>query len=203
MAKELTREEWLNRAGARLKPHFKAAGFAIPANVRITCGWPSTHATSRKTLRIGECWADSASDDKSFEIFISPLLDKHEQVMATLAHELVHATVGLKAGHKAPFKKCALAIGLEGKMTATKAGAVFKQWLTDNADKLGTYPHAKLNPSAQKSSEPKQTTRMIKCTCDECGYIARTSSKWLADAGAPFCPCNGEPMSYEGGEGDE
>lgn len=30
--------------------------------------------------------------------------------------------------------------------------------------------------------------------CESCGYVARTTRKWLADIGAPLCPCNAEPM---------
>lgn len=37
---------------------------------------------------------------------------------------------------------------------------------------------------------PKQDARMIKCTCAECGYVARTTRKWL-EIGPPHCPTHG------------
>lgn len=54
------------------------------------------------------------------------------------------------------------------------------------------YPHAELN--AGKSGEKKQGTRLIKCECSACGYVCRTTSKWLEEIGAPLCPCSGERM---------
>lgn len=43
-------------------------------------------------------------------------------------------------------------------------------------------------------AKKKQTTRMVKVVCAGCGYVARTTHKWLDEAGAPICPCNQEPM---------
>ena len=37
-------------------------------------------------------------------------------------------------------------------------------------------------------------TRMLKCECSACGYVARTTRRWLIEYGPPLCPCNGEPM---------
>jgi hypothetical protein len=43
---------------------------------------------------------------------------------------------------------------------------------------------------------------MVKCACEECGYTARTTKKWLEEAGAPICPCNKKPMAFEMPEGE-
>ena len=181
------REAWLQTATTALRLHFTAQGFTIPPNVRSTCGWPSKSATARKKRRIGECWSDAASDGKQFEIFISPALADPLSVTETLAHELCHATVGLKAGHGAAFKRCALAIGLCGKMTSTEPGPAFKAWFAQQSFAL--YPHETLNAS---NAAPKQATRLIKCQCLEClsegaPYIVRASQSTL-DRGAPYCP---------------
>lgn len=37
-------------------------------------------------------------------------------------------------------------------------------------------------------------SRLRKVSCDRCGYIARTTRKWLAERGAPICPCSSVPM---------
>ena len=187
MTPVINREEWLYVATAALRAHFTAHGYTIPQNVRSTCGWPSKSATARKKRRIGECWSDGASDGKQFEIFISPTLADPLSVTDTLAHELCHATVGLKAGHGAAFKRCATAIGLEGKMTSTEPGPVFLAWWKNQA--FGEYPHETLNAS---NANKKQATRLIKCECPECladgsPYIVRASQSTL-DRGAPFCP---------------
>lgn len=189
------REQWLVNVTAALRPHFKAQGFTIPGNVQVTCGFPSKAATSRKNQRIGECWDATRSDGKVFEIFVSPVIADPLEAAAILAHELVHATVGLKAAHKGPFKRCATAIGLTGKMTATQPGDVFKQWFSGVAGEVGPYPHSKLNAT---SAPKKQTTRMVKCECAECRaegtpYIVRLSASTL-ELGAPICPVHNTAM---------
>ena len=121
----------------------------------------------------------------------SVIVDDINDVLAVLVHELVHAVVGNKAGHGPLFRKCALAVGLEGKMKSTTASPALKLRLNALAETLGVYPHGKLNLSGRK----KQSTRMVKMECPRCGYIARTSQKNIDEHGPVICPCNGEAMS--------
>lgn len=191
----MTRETWLNEAVAGLSSHFHATtGQYAPGNIRVSCGWPSTKALSRKQRRLGECWDEVASKDKQFEIFISPLLDDAIEVLSTLAHEMVHATVGHKAKHGAAFSQFGRKIGLEGKPTYMGAGAHMRETvLKPLAEIHGAYPHGTLDKAA--GPVKKQSTRMLKVECSDCGYIARVSDKWLTESGAPICPCNRQPMS--------
>ena len=190
----LTREQWLALVTARLRTHFRDTGAEdLPQNVRASCGFPSRSALARRTRRVGECWTDGASADKTFEIFVSPLLADGLMVAATLAHECVHATVGLAAKHGAKFRTLARAIGLDGKMTATVPGEAFKQWYA--SQNLPPYPHGALTPNAQRTV---QSTRLLKVECPQCAaegepYIARMSAKTL-ERGAPLCPIPGDPM---------
>lgn len=41
--------------------------------------------------------------------------------------------------------------------------------------------------------EEKQAAALIACMCDDCGYTAFTTEKWI-DAGLPICPSHG-PMT--------
>lgn len=196
-SKYQTREQWLAAAIALMEPLFKKAGYELP-KVRVSCGFPSVRAMSRSKYRAGECWSGKSAEDGKCQIFISPRERKPETkdgVLSILVHEAVHAAVGLEAKHGKVFRKCALAVGLEGKMTSTISSdnlvVTFREWVK----KLGDYPHAALKPGAR--AEKKQTTRMVKCECKECGYSVRTSRKWLEQAGAPECPCNHEPMTFE------
>jgi hypothetical protein len=76
---------------------------------------------------------------------------------------------------------------LTGKMTATTNSIELDDFINNNIiESLGSYPHAKIDYSQQK----KQTTRMIKAECPNCGYVIRTSKKW-ADVGLPDCCCGG------------
>lgn len=179
----MNREQWLTNATKKLRPMFKQNGAEVPSNVRVSCSWPSQ--SIRK--RIGEAWTDKASADGSHETYISPVLDDPIEVLSILVHELVHHAVGTDAGHRAPFKRLAVAVGLEGKMTATHAGEELTASLELISIVLGPYPHAAMDPGQGKKT---QATRLIKCECLECGYIVRTTNKWIDAYGPPLCPCN-------------
>jgi hypothetical protein len=189
----LSREDWLNAAIAALRPLFSARGYTVPDKVRVSCGW--TSKGSRGT-RIGECWPSESSKDGAFEVFISPKIDAQLDVVAILVHELVHPTVGLKEKHNRRFKKCATAMNLTGKMTATVPDEQFTaNVLNPVLAKIGVpYPHGALSHNPLSKT---QTTRMLKCECKDCGYTVRTTAKWLDEVGAPLCPCNEERMEVK------
>ena len=181
-----TREGWLHAAAVALEPLFAANDGQYPDKYRVSCGFPGG---GNRLKRIGECWYSSASADASVEIFISPVLADHARVMDVLAHELVHASLPVGAKHGAPFRRLARAIGLAGKPAATVAGPAFTASIQPILAALGPYPHAAMGLASQSK---KQTTRMHKCVCPECGYTARTTRKWLDDVGAPHCPTHGQ-----------
>jgi hypothetical protein len=200
------RDQWLAAVAKRLAPWFAELGHPLP-KYKASIGFTSKGARSS---RIGECWDRGASTGDKFEIFISPTLDDPTAVAAILAHELVHAAVGLSCGHRGAFRKVALAIGLEGKMKAAKAGPRFLERVAPILATVGPLPHARLSDACFSSGPKKQTTRLIKCECGECGYVARVTAKWLREAGAPICPAHMAPMSHpelgdddeDGGDGD-
>ena len=115
---------------------------------------------------------------------------------AVLVHELVHHAVGVEHGHKGPFRKCAVAVGLVGPMRATTAGPALASRLHALAESIGPYPHAQLDANAGRK---KQTTRMLKVTCADCGCIVRMTRQWLDEVGAPTCACGGA-MAEGGGK---
>lgn len=194
----MTREEWLVAAIDLLRLDFETAGATIPEKVRVTCGWPSRGGRAEKQQVLGECWPPTCSEDEHTEIFIAPTLGEGMEALDVLVHELVHAAVGTEAGHKGQFRVVAKAIGLEGKMTEAKAGEVLLARLREVAVKLGKYPHKKLTPTNKKP----QSTRMLKITCEDCGYLVRTSQKWV-DTGLPTCCCGGKMLLEELEETEE
>jgi len=200
----MNREQWLERATELCRAHFlNRGGHKLPTDVKVTCGWPHKGGTGTSKKRIGECWSRAASSAGVNEVFISPYLSDPKEVLSTLVHEHVHVVDDCKSGHKGYFKTCALEVGLEGKMTSAGAGpelmAIFDGWLAD----LGPYPHATLDLS--KSPTKKQSTRMVKCECGACGFIVRTTRKWLNEVGEPHCPKHGRMHADIGAEdgGDE
>jgi len=181
-----TRETYLASATEYLAPLFTNLGFPLPA-VRASVGIPAG-GKGKKLKAIGQCWSNLASADNTTEIFICPSQSNAVDVLAILLHELIHAAVGLKCGHKGAFKRVAIALGLEGKMTATYPGVQLASDLAELSHTLGDYPHAALNTAL--SGRKVQGTRMIKLTCDDCGWSCRTAQKNV-DAGLPTCHCGG------------
>jgi len=192
-----TREQWLEAAVFEMRPLYLAAGQPVPVALKVSCGF-----AQGKKKAIGQCWSDANSEGHVFELFISPVLSDHTEVLATLAHEVAHACVGVDVGHKKPFKQLVTKIGLEGKVTATVAGPAFKQSIGPILEKLGPYPHARLNTETAKGGSKKQTTRLLKAECPLCGYTVRVTKKWVDEVGAPHCPAHGA-MDIDGLPGAE
>lgn len=175
-----TREEWLGFVTQELRPVYKAVGAPIPKEVRFAIGFTSAGYRSKA---IGECHDYKASGDKHAEIFIKPDQDKAVLVAGILAHELVHAAVGNKEGHKGKFRTTCLALGFTRKMRSALPDTKMQTEVMDPILKnAGPLPHRKLTTYRIK----KQTTRLLKAECKTCGYVVRLSAKWAA-VGLPFC----------------
>ena len=190
-----TREAWLEAAVSELRPLFDVINRPLPEKVRVSTGFPSTNALTVNRRRIGECWHGSETRDGVSQVFISPLIDDPIEVLAIVAHELVHVALGPNVGHRPPFMKVASALGLEGRPTATVAGSTFRATATDITLSLGVLPHAAISPTMKERKS--QVGRMLKVECGACGYVARVTRKWLDDAGAPICPTDGVKMEEE------
>lgn len=205
----MNRETWLGQLAEKMAPRFAELGHPLPP-VRMAIGFTGRGKHSKA---IGECWSSSASADKVHEILIRPDQADPMSVAATLAHELAHAAVGLESGHTGKFAKAVLAIGLKRPLTATSAGPGFVAWVQPMLDAMEPFPRGKLSwgvkaPRARRddagsmkggeepaviissSGPPKQSTRMLKVSCTTCGYVVRTTQKWL-DVGVPHCPVHG------------
>ena len=192
-----TREAWLNDVAHRMAPIFQQLAAPLPARLRIAIGFTSG---GRRSKRIGECWDNQCSEDRYFEIFIRPDLGESKDLMAMqvaeiLGHELVHAAVGIAAGHGKEFRRVAKGIGLVGQMVATTAGPEFEKAMQPILQAAGPLSHGRLHLTAGASSHSsrrkKQYSRQIKCACINCGYVVHTTRKWLELAGAPLSPAHG------------
>ena len=182
MKTKKTREQWLNECAKLIKSEvFKPAGFnLLLGKVKISCGFPSKGGTRSSQKTIGQCFNNKINGFN--EIFINPSEANGVRVLDVLVHELVHAHDNCKSGHKAPFRKIAVAVGLEGRMTATVAGKELTSKLKSIIKRVGKYPHKKLDITDIK----KQSTRMIKVSCGCCGSIARMS-RTAYETNQPIC----------------
>ena len=183
----MNREAWLSDAIDLLRPTYAAAGFALPAALKATCSWPVRGGASNQRRVVGQCFGPEASANGVTELFVSPVQGTGPEAIATLAHELIHAACP-KAGHKGQFVSAMHALRFEGKPThCAPVGAVLAGYLALVAS-LGMYPHATVTAQGQGH---KQSTRLIKVICIDCGYPARVTRQWLRKVGPPHCPEHG------------
>ena len=185
----MNREQWLTEAAQRINgavfmPHGKEA-----VDFRVSVGFPPKGGkpNQRGKAVIGVCFNPALSAGNITEIFISPLLETAFEAIDTLGHEMVHAIVGTECGHKGPFKRLALAIGLNnGKMTEASAGPELTERLNAILAEMPPYPHSKLTPQ----STSKQGTRLIKVICTECDNVARQAKTPFLTYGLICGACN-------------
>lgn len=179
-----TREAYLNEfLHGPIAAWLAEAGTTLPADCRVSIGFPGG-GSARK--RIGECWPRGRSADKVNEIFINPTMSNVREIIAVLVHEAIHASDDCASGHKGHFARVAHAVGLEGKLTATHAGPVLKAKIEAAIAVRPELKHGALMLGGLK----KQTTRMVKHECHECGAIWRMAAKWEVTV----CPCCGEEV---------
>lgn len=179
-----TREAWLQRLVALLRPIFAEQGYEMPGRIRVSCSWPS----SRSSSVFGQAFSASASADGAHETFVSPRLEQRYDVGSVLVYELAHHAVGVEKGHGPAFRKCAIAVGLCGPMRSSTPDEPLARRVNAICAALGPYPHGALHTMQRVAP---QTTRMLLVVCGRCGCKARLTRFWLDAVGAPTCGCGG------------
>jgi hypothetical protein len=199
MSKHKTREQWLVAALTHLKrivePHLKGEQKVDIKKYRVSVGWPSGGGD-----KIGQCWDPVASDGGVHEMFISPEIAEPLRVLDILLHELVHAVVGIKEGHRGEFKRVARAVGLEGKLTATVVtpdSPLHKQ-LAIISSKLGEYPHQKLK-RLRKGRRPWEKRLMFHSPTLGIEYRAFMILSQVKRHGPPRDPLGDKMVPYKPG----
>lgn len=179
------RESWLLEAVDHFRPDFDGLDRPLPELVRVSTGFPKGRRSA-----IGEyCLSPGANGERFHYVFVSPVIEDSVEALAVLLHELCHAACPPGEGHGREFGRLARSLGLAGRLTATVAGPELKLRLRNLVPMLGCYPHRKLEPG----SFTGQSTRMLKLTCPCCGYLVRTTNKWL-NRGLPRCPAGTEML---------
>lgn len=191
----MTREMWLMLAVDKLRVLYSDAGYTIPDNFMVSCGWPS-----REIKRsIGQCFDPEVTENGTCHMFISPIIENSVHVLEILAHEVCHHVVGVKEKHRGKFIKIIRALGLEGKPAATFAGPELKDKLALIAGELGEYPHPAITlPGKDKPKPPAKRLKLLSPETDD--YNVWISPTFLEDYGPPLCPISGKPMILENPE---
>src|SRR3990167_8064472 len=169
----MTREQWLDSAVEQFRERVELACEARLGAVKVSVGFPSKRATSAKNKAVGQCWHHELVKQDAAHVFISPLVADPVIVLGIGLHELCHAALPAKTGHKAAFAMAIKSLGLEGKPTSTVVGAELADRLNDEAlPVLGPYPHQAFDVSTLAK---KQSTRLrlYECQCPVKVRVAR------------------------------
>lgn len=163
------RVAWLELAWDKLREKYLPKA---PQTAAVTVGFPFKNA--RKAA--GECWG-GWKEGEGYFVSINPMcFPDPVRVLQTLLHEMLHAVLGIKEGHKRKFAKACSELGFEGPPTATYAGENMRKQLEAIAAEIGPLPAGKGEFEAPK--EKKQGTRMRKYICP-CGQIIRAAKDGL------------------------
>lgn len=153
----VNREDWLNRAVGLLEEYvFAPIDLKMPEKWAVSCGW--SKGASAKA--IGVCVDPVCSKDGTTHLFIVPTQDDAMGVLGTLAHEMIHAIVGLDQKHAGKFRVVALQLEFSPRMTSTgpvKDTPVYAA-MEVVLGMLGPYPHAAMVPR-KKPTKPQPWAR--------------------------------------------
>jgi len=169
-----------------MKGWFDDLGFPLP-EVSIKTGFPSA---GKRSPNISDSW--TINDGNAHVILIRPDNDQAEDVAAAIAFQMCHIATGDRDAHGHLFRHLAISIGLRGTKTESRPGTLFKEMIKPTLRRLGKLPSSGISP-VESVKKTTQSTRLLKVSCPECGYVARVSRKWLDEVGPPHCPKHG-PM---------
>lgn len=177
---ELTvyREAWLHTAAGFLLDYLVQHGLPR-VEVRVSCGWPVRGGIGRRQTVIGQCFPPQVCADGRTQIFISPRLADPVEVLGTLLHELIHASVGCEHGHSAVFSQAARRVGLAGPPTATVVSDALRPMLLAYVAQVGSYPHAAIRLKVPEQRAGSRL-RLYECGCDPVVKVRVASDRFQA-----------------------
>lgn len=168
------------------------------ARTALAYSFPSrgAHSTDGRG-RIGEChWgslAGSATGERILIVVHPSEWSDDTRVLAVLAHEMVHASLGREIGHRAPFAALARRIGLDGRPAATFAGSAFTRWVDEKRGRLPSFPAGALTLAGRRI----QGTRL---RLYECGCPRPVKIRCARDDLRATCNCCGKPFALMAGK---
>ncbi len=180
MANQLNREGWLHRMAELQRTWFREHKLPIVGRITITM---ATVGTRKR----GNCRPIRMKDEKLNHIFISAYendFNSDAEVAGTIAHELLHATVGVEAQHGKLFKDGMKAIGLVGLATQAQPGPEFNAYLEELCKSIGPIPkYGVMRPRRRK----RVITGPTKFQCSECKLTVPLTVYAYELAGPPKC----------------
>lgn len=184
-----TSDEWLTEATDRVlrADILRRTRVHVPS-VRVSVGF-GTRGLANGAL--AQTLPRAMSLDGVNEIYIRPTLHDPSEVLTVLIGELIRASYDGKAPNG---KRVEYTLGNMRIAMSKTAGGVrlfptveLETDLRALAESLGDYPRANgLDITA--ATRAKQTTRMIRCECDTCGFLFRTAQSWIDRVPTLRCP---------------
>lgn len=174
------REVWLVKAANAMRASWRDVGVLVPADVRVTCGFPGG-GSPRK--RIGECWPRERSAAKINEVFINPVLSDTFKVLDVLGHELLHAVDDCESQHRAVFTRNSKLVGYTGGKHSKVESERAKLLIDIITRQLGPYPHKEVLIE-RKARNEKHGLHKLECGC---GNVAYMTAKKIEEYGFPVC----------------
>ena len=181
-----------------------------PENILVTI------QSKGRRKALGWFWQSRWEQDKDtmrHEINLSAEYLKEHNMGETLLHELAHAenhaldiadTDKTGRRHNKKFKAMAERLGL----VVEKSGSLGFAYTELGPEATAFLDKIKFDRSVfelcriVESKSSKQTTRLIKLECESCGYVVRTTKKWLDEIGPAHCPNHGAMRVDQENEGE-
>jgi hypothetical protein len=190
------REAWLTRAVTKIEVSvFWPMELKMPEKWAVTCGW----AKGASAQAIGTCVDPICSKDGTTHMFVVPTQENGMSVLGTLVHEMVHAIVGVKEGHRRPFLDLAKKLQMSKPATRSHPVPETPLWakLQEILEALGPYPHAAMVPR-KKPSKPQDWARWK--SKKEPKYTVLVNTKKVAEFGIPRDPWGFEMTPVDPGK---
>lgn len=128
------RKQWIADAVTPLRLDLESIA-PVPPDLTLHVGFPARFVKHTSLDCLGCC-----NHRPSLQIFISPTLTHPLKVLAVLAHELIHASLGWGHDHDEVFEKAAQELGFVGEMDAASPGPELTNRLNEISNTLGSYP---------------------------------------------------------------
>jgi hypothetical protein len=158
---KMTAEHWLHLFQQNLRPRFREAGYPLPGNVEIHCGYPKSkralgefhrNAAAMKRRPLARLTATPAPTPEAppaaHHLFILPDLDDSRDVAAVLVHELIHAAMPASVNHQRPYQDACRALGL---VMIDQKGATM---IDDQPDKYVWFNHPRRGAYTHPDNDP-------------------------------------------------
>ena len=180
-----SREQWLAGVSRAIAGWLQTMGAPLPP-CRVISGFPSR---GRRSYNIAEAYPEE--DGLSFRLVVNPDATDPVQIAAAIAQQLAAIAAGSDQGAQYRFRQLAVSMGLRGTKRESPPGLLFGELVEPVLRTAGPLPTAD-TPATPILAIPKQSSRLVRVACSQCGYVVRVARKWLMEMGPPHCPKHGK-----------